>query len=94
MSTDGEVYVRPLVESLHRRWGRNIARARRALGMSQVDLAQRVGVCQQALSKWEGGVHAPNDRNRVALAAALGRGPYDLFPLIDEGPSEDEGTAA
>ena len=34
----------------------NLARTRKALGMSQEDLAGRIGVSRQAVSKWETGV--------------------------------------
>lgn len=51
----------------------NIAAARRAAALSQEDLAARIGVRANTISRWERGVASPNrieDLRR--LAAALG----------------------
>lgn len=45
---------------------------RRAAGLSQEALAERVGVSRQAIGKWENGVSLPGLDNLQALAAALG----------------------
>lgn len=45
---------------------------RRAAGLSQEALAERVGVSRQALGKWESGAALPGLDNLQALAAALG----------------------
>lgn len=45
---------------------------RRAAGLSQETLAERVGVSRQAIGKWESGASLPGLDNLQALAAALG----------------------
>ena len=45
---------------------------RRAAGLSQETLAERVGVSRQAIGKWENGAALPGLDNLQALAAALG----------------------
>lgn len=39
--------------------GDNIRKARKAAGVSQVDLANRLQVHQKDISRWESGVHTP-----------------------------------
>ncbi|WP_455502070.1 helix-turn-helix domain-containing protein [Gemmiger sp.] len=59
--------------------GQNIQAARRAKGLSQEALAERVGVSRQALGKWEKDTALPGLDNLQALAAALGTGVADLL---------------
>lgn len=49
-----------------------IFKLRRAAGLSQETLAERVGVSRQAIGKWENGAALPGLDNLQALAAALG----------------------
>lgn len=49
-----------------------LQRLRRAGGLSQEELAARIGVSRQAVSKWEVGEAAPDLGNLLALADALG----------------------
>lgn len=60
-------------------WGRNVAAARRARKMGQRDLADAVGVTQQAISRIERGT-PPRDETRIRLATALHCQVDDLFP--------------
>ena len=53
--------------------GQNIQNARRAQGLSQEALAEKIGVSRQALGKWEKDTALPGLDNLQALAAALGR---------------------
>ena len=46
----------------------NLTRTRKSLGMSQEDLAGRIGVSRQAVSKWETGDAAPDLIKLLALA--------------------------
>ena len=63
----------------HTRWGMNIREARKALGMSQWDLARAIYSSQAAVSRWECGTgHIPDDF-KVALATTLGVSPALLF---------------
>ena len=49
-----------------------LSRERKARGLSQEELAVRVGVSRQAVSKWETGDAAPDLNKLLALADALG----------------------
>ena len=50
--------------------GQNIQNARRARGLSQEALAEKIGVSRQALGKWEKDTALPGLDNLQALAAA------------------------
>ena len=54
--------------------GQNIQTARRAKGLSQEALAERIGVSRQALGKWEKDTALPGLDNLQVLAAELGTG--------------------
>jgi transcriptional regulator with XRE-family HTH domain len=69
------------VEQLKRRWGVNVAERRRALGMSQRQLAIACGVTQQSISAIERGLSFPTDGLKVRLVEVLGQRGADLFPL-------------
>ena len=45
---------------------------RRASGMSQEELAEKLGVSRQAVSKWESGASDPSTANLLALAKLYG----------------------
>lgn len=49
----------------------HLARRRKALGLSQEELAAKIGVSRQAVSKWETGDAAPDLNRLLALADAL-----------------------
>ena len=51
--------------------GERIRDARRAAGLSQEKLAERVGVTRQAVTKWENGQSAPSTENLLRLAEVL-----------------------
>lgn len=51
--------------------GSRIAQKRKALGLTQEDLAARLGVSSQAVSKWENDVSCPDISLLPALARAL-----------------------
>lgn len=52
--------------------GQRIVQYRKALGLSQEELADRVGVSRQAVSKWELDEAQPDADNIVRLAQSLG----------------------
>ena len=52
--------------------GRRIADARRDMGLTQKDLAEKVGVTAQAVSKWERGSSCPDISILDEIACALG----------------------
>ncbi|MBR2614028.1 MAG: helix-turn-helix transcriptional regulator [Clostridia bacterium] len=51
--------------------GNRITELRKALGLSQEDLADKLGVSRQAVSKWETDVSAPDAFNLIALSKVL-----------------------
>ena len=52
--------------------GRRIQEARKAAGLSQESLGERLGVSRQAVSKWETGTADPSTSNLLALAKLFG----------------------
>ena len=66
MSTPQAITVAP------RSIGERIKQARKSRGMSQADLALRVGVSQPAIANWESGVHDPRRLTLAKLADAHG----------------------
>ena len=74
------VRCRP-VDDLRRRWGQNVAAQRKVDSLTQRQLAEKVGVTQQAISNIERGHHAPSDALKVVLVQHLEATGADLFPL-------------
>ena len=67
--------------------GQNIQNARRAQGLSQEALAEKIGVSRQALGKWEKDTALPGLDNLQALAAALGIGVDALLGAENADPA-------
>lgn len=67
--------------------GQNIQTARKAKGMSQETLAERIGISRQALGKWEKDTALPGLDNLQALAAELGTGVDALLGAQAESPA-------
>ena len=67
--------------------GQNIQNARKAKGMSQETLAEKIGVSRQALGKWEKDTALPGLDNLQALAAELGVGVDALLGAQAESPA-------
>ncbi|QHO91539.1 DNA-binding protein [Actinomyces sp. 432] len=63
--------------------GRNIAGLRLACGMTQEQLAKRMGVTPQAVSKWENDLNYPDVATLPALAALLGTSVDALLTVPD-----------
>ena len=57
--------------SLNEELGQRVQQLRKAKGFSQEELADRVGVSRQAVSKWEGGQTAPDLERLLALSKQL-----------------------
>ncbi|MBQ8555410.1 MAG: helix-turn-helix transcriptional regulator [Clostridia bacterium] len=67
-------------------FGEKLQHLRKARGWTQEELAQRVGVSRQSMSKWEGDAALPDTANVVVLA--------DLFGVtMDYLLREDAGTS-
>lgn len=69
---------------LRQQWGERLAEHRNQRGLSQADLAERIGTSQQAVSRWESGRHSPPDSARIELARLFGTTVARLFPYGDE----------
>ena len=67
--------------------GQNIQNARKAKGMSQETLAEKIGISRQALGKWEKDTALPGLDNLQALAAELGTGVDALLGAQAESPA-------
>ena len=63
---------------------------RTALGMTQEDLAARVGVERPAIALWEAGARTPTTDKLPALAQALGCGIEALFRPPEENADREE----
>jgi transcriptional regulator with XRE-family HTH domain len=61
-------------------FGARLGELRRAAGLSQKALAQKLGAAQSRIAQWETGVHNPPVTELPNLAAALGVTVADLFP--------------
>lgn len=59
--------------------GAKIRALREAKGMTQVELAEALGVDQTTISAWERGIAEPTIFNLRRLADILGVAPGDLF---------------
>ncbi len=61
----------------------NLRDARTALGLTQAELAERVGVSRKTVNTVENGVFIPSTLLALKLARALGRPVEDLFSLVE-----------
>lgn len=51
--------------------GENIKIARLTAGMTQKELAEKIGVPYQSVQRWEKGIYKPNMDNLIKLSATL-----------------------
>lgn len=75
-------------EAVVLRVGRNIKERRSALGLTQAQLAERLGVDTETLSRFERGKHSPTLKNLVRLAGLLQTTVADLLVEKQHKPSE------
>ena len=61
-----------------------IIEERKKNGWSQEELASKLGVSRQAVSKWENGTSDPNTTNLIALSRLYKVTPEDLLKCIQE----------
>ena len=69
--------------------GTMIAELRKAEGMTQLELAERMGVTDKAVSKWERDLSCPDINSLPTLAEALGTSVDELMQVkrAEEGPA-------
>lgn len=68
--------------------GENMRKARKAAGVSQVDLANRLQVHQKDISRWESGIHAPTLEMFIKICKELNASADEVLELKGEGTSE------
>ena len=59
--------------------GQYIARKRKEKNMTQAQLAEKLGVSNKAVSKWESGASDPSTTNLMALAKLFGTTAEELL---------------
>lgn len=74
--------------------GEKLQRLRRARGMTQEQLAERVGVSRQSLSGWENDAALPDTANVIALADLFGVTTDYLLRPAGEGGARQDAEAA
>ncbi|HXI85917.1 MAG TPA: helix-turn-helix transcriptional regulator, partial [Parvularculaceae bacterium] len=74
--------------------GERIRAARKAAGLNQTDLAERIGVSQPAVANWESGVHDPRRLMLAKLAEALSSPLEWLAEGARSSAERDKGPAA
>ena len=67
--------------------GENIKNARKALGLSQEELAIKINVVRQTVSKWEKGLSVPDSDMLISLSEALD---VSVNALLGEGVEESK----
>lgn len=71
-----------------------IIQLRKKTGMSQEELAEKIGVSRQAVSKWESGMSTPDMNKILALSEFFGVSTdfllKDDIEMPDEAPAQDE----
>jgi putative transcriptional regulator len=67
--------------------GNYLKEARAALGLTQAELAQRIGVSRKTINTVENGIFTPSTILALSLANALKRPVEGLFFLIPPGES-------
>lgn len=73
--------------------GTIIAAKRKELGMTQLELAEKMGVTDKAVSKWERGLSFPDVTSLPRLAEVLGMSVDELMQVKQASEEETEKTA-
>ena len=61
----------------------NIKNLRKSKGLSQEELAVKLNVVRQTVSKWENGTSDPNTSNLIALAKLYGISAEELLKSVE-----------
>ena len=75
-------------------FARNIKRRRAERGMSQEQLAEKLGVSRQAVSKWENGTSDPSTSNLLAIARLYGVSAEELLRSAGDGGKQRKESGA
>lgn len=71
--------------------GNNLYQLRKQASLSQEELAERLGVSRQAVSKWECGETMPDTENLIAISRIFG---VSLDALVGNAPTDTQGDDA
>ena len=63
--------------------GERIASLRKKAGLTQEELAEKLGISPQAVSKWENGTSDPSTSNLFALAKLYGISVEELLKEVE-----------
>ena len=74
------------------KFGSNLRYYRRALGLTQKELGDRIGVTSQAVNKWENGSRLPRMNDVLRICEVLGCTPDDLIKDESETLSAKEAS--
>jgi transcriptional regulator with XRE-family HTH domain len=90
---DGPTSLEQSVTKSHKQIGIEIKRIREARGMSQMELAEEVGVSFQQIQKYEKGINKISVERIQQIAKALGTSVNTFFekekvPMVSEPPDE------
>ncbi len=61
--------------------GENIKNARKSVGIRQIELADKLGVYQKDISRWENGQTIPNSLTLAEICKALGVSADEILEL-------------
>jgi transcriptional regulator with XRE-family HTH domain len=67
---------------VYRAWGVNIRSLMAMNGLTQSQLAERVGVTPATVCRWVNGDMGPRDDHKVSIAEALNSDVRAVFPLV------------
>lgn len=74
--------------------GALIAQTRKEKGMTQLELAEKLGVTDKAVSKWERELSCPDIQSLPTLAEALGLSLEELMQGKNDPPHQEEAPIA
>ena len=83
----------PLKFGLAEKFNMNLAPILRKIGMTQKELAQELGVREEAVSRWVNGHHHPGGRNLLTILAVL-QGRDSSITIEDLSDEEPRAAAA
>src|SRR5580704_1025560 len=73
-----------LMDDLYGQFGRQFRAARKDAGLTQQEIAERVGLTRTSITNIERGIQHISLRQLYLLAAAVGLHPAQLLPLPEE----------
>ena len=82
----------PWMQTLEERLGQRIARQRKAMGITQAELAERVEVQPETISRIETGKRAASVNKIAEISGVLQLKLYEMFFLLDAKSPKDQET--